>query len=322
MKFSFSSLLVLIFSLSAFAQNSTLLSNYLFLKPVYNPATVGSEDAIEIFAVYRGQWVGINGAPSTQAFSLNSPLNFFNSSVGLMVVNELQGAERITNVLLAYSYKLELKKSSLSFGASGGIIQRSIDGTKLRAPEGNYESGIDHRDDYIPNRLTSGITGDINLGVYYQTRKLYAGASLNNLMETPLSLEGQGGVTELRNPRYYTLMAGYRIKIGKKLNLLPNVIVRTDFVNTQPELNAILQFKDNLYGGLSFRGFTQDLNDAFIVMLGFKIFKNLRLGYSYDFSLSSLNNVNNGSHEVYLSYSIKMKELFNPGKIIYNPRNL
>jgi hypothetical protein len=73
---------------------------------------------------------------------------------------------------------------------------------------------------------------------------------------------------------------------------------------------------------MSFRGFAPDLKDAVVLMAGFKIFKHLRLGYSYDIALSSLNDVSTGSHEVYVRYTINIKDLVNPGKIIYNPRNL
>lgn len=305
------------------AQNSPVLSHFMFFKQQANPASVGSEDALDVAAVYRAQWVGINGNPTVQALSVQSPLNVLNSSVGLFIINEMQGEERYTSAMLSYAYRHSFKKISLAGGVSAGIFQRAIDGSKLRSPEGNYEAGrIDHEDDFIPDKLTSAIAADLNVGIYLSTRKLYAGISANNVLESNVKLQGQGVQTEVENPRYYTAVAGYRIKVGKKLNLIPNVSLRTDFINTQAEINTILQYKDNIYGGMSFRGFAPDLKDAVVLMAGFKIFKNFRVGYSYDIALSSLNEVNSGSHEVYLRYAINIKELVNPGKIIYNPRNL
>ncbi len=294
----------------------------MFLKQVYNPASVGSEEMLDFLALYRSQWVGINGNPSVQAFSIHSPLTILNSSAGIFATNEMQGEERVTSVMLSYAYRYPFKKGSIAFGISGGIMQRAIDGSKLRSPGGNYAHGINHEDPLIPDNLSSGITGDVNLGVYFQTKKMYAGISANNLFESKIKLQVGTLESELKNPRYYTAVAGYRVKVGRKLYLIPNVSIKTDFINIQPELNSILQYKDNIYGGASFRGFAPDLKDAFVLMMGFKIFKNLRAGYSYEFSLSALNNANSGSHEVYIRYSIRIKDLLSPGKIIYNPRNL
>ncbi len=295
----------------------------MFLKPLNNPASVGSEDMLVFSALYRAQWVGIKGAPSAQAFSVHSPLTVLNLSAGAHVTNEMQGEERVTSVMLSCAYRLSFKKASLSFGLGGGIMQRAVDGSKLISPEGNYgASAVNHNDDFIPGSLSSGITGDLNAGVYFQTKKTYAGLSATNLIENSVKLQGQGQVSELKNPRRFTVIAGHSFRVGKKLYILPNVSIHTDFVNVQPEINAILQFKDNIYGGVSFRGSAPDSKDALVLMLGVKILKNLRVGYSYDFSLSSLNNANNGSHEVYVQYGIKIKDLAAPGKVIYNPRFL
>lgn len=304
------------------AQNSPVFSHFMFFKQLKNPASVGSENALDIAALYRAQWVGVKGNPSAQALSVQSPLNVLNSSAGIFIVNEMQGEERVTSAMLTYAYRHSFKKVNLAGGLSAGILQRAIDGSKLISPEGNYESGINHGDDFIPDKLASGISFDLNAGIYLNTKKMFAGISVNNIMESRSSLEWQNLKSEIRNPRYYTAMAGYRIKVGKKLNLLPSVSVETDFINTQAEFNTILQYKDNIYGGMSFRGFAPDLKDAVVLMAGFRIFKNLKAGYSYDVSLSSLNEANSGSHEVYLRYTINIKELVNPGKIIYSPRFL
>ncbi len=315
---------VLFFALWNFcvAQNSPVFSNFMNLKQLYNPATAGSDDAMEVFAVYRAQWVGIEGNPSVQALSFSSPLTVIGSSLGVFAVNEFQGEERVTSAMLAYAYKHSFRRWSLSLGVSGGIMQRAIDGARLESPEGDYSSGINHRDDYIPDKLSSGLTGDISAGVFLQMKSLYGGISANNLLESKAHVKWNNMSAEIRNPRYFTACVGNAFKISKKLSLEPNELISTDFINTQSEFNVILQFKDNIYGGLSFRGFTSNLTDALVVMAGFKFLKRFKVGYSYDFSLSSLNLANSGSHEVFVSYKLNIKELLNPGKIIYSPRFL
>ncbi|GIV33584.1 MAG: membrane protein [Chitinophagales bacterium] len=317
--------IVLVFSLAvhyAMAQNAPVFSNFMHLKTLHNPAASGADGALEVFAVYRTQWVGIQGSPSVQALSLSSPLTVANSSVGVLAVNEFQGEERITSAFISYAYEQDFRSWILRAGISGGIMQRAIDGARLKAPEGRYDQGIVHNDVYIPELLSSALTGDISSGILIQTKNLYAGFSANNLLETKARFEWNAYRTEIKNTRYITAMAGYQFRFKGKLTLAPNVIMLSDFNNTQAEVNVILQYKDNIYGGLSLRGFTKSQNDALVVMAGFKLLKRIMIGYSYDFSLSALNAVNTGSHELFVGYRVNVKELLKKGKIIYSPRFL
>ncbi|MEZ4878849.1 MAG: type IX secretion system membrane protein PorP/SprF [Chitinophagales bacterium] len=50
--------------------------------------------------------------------------------------------------------------------------------------------------------------------------------------------------------------------------------------------------------------------------------KNLQLTYSYDFNLNGLKQVNDGSHEISLSYFLESKNLFKQPKMINHPRFL
>ena len=57
-------------------------------------------------------------------------------------------------------------------------------------------------------------------------------------------------------------------------------------------------------------------------MLGFKLVKKIKVGYSYDIGLSSLGKYHSGSHEVVINYRIPTILKIKPGKVIYNPRFL
>ena len=83
----------------------------------------------------------------------------------------------------------------------------------------------------------------------------------------------------------------------------------------------MLRVRENLLGGLSLRGFTKKSKDALIIFAGFKLNEKTTVVYSYDLTLSGLNQVSRGSHELLLQYNLG-KEL---GKgrlpsVIYNPR--
>ncbi len=304
------------------AQSVPQFTNFYFNRMVTNPAASGGNDVIDLTLLYRGQWIGIDGAPSSQFFSGHAPINRISSGVGLSVVNDMVGAQRSTSINLAYAYRLKRKWGNLAFGAGIGLYQKALDGTKLRTPTGDYNTGFNHQDNLVPDTKVSGIAPEAQLGIYYTGNNIYAGIAVYNLIGSKITLDAPGGSTAIRFARGYIFSAGYNIKLSKTLNLIPNAQLKTDLNYFQTDLNVLLMLKGNFHGGLGFRGFSNNTADALSVMLGFRLFQSLRVGYSYDFSLSSLNNSNSGSHEVFLKYELAIKDKTKPGKVIYNPRFL
>lgn len=306
----------------ASAQLYPQFTNFAHNRHALNPAVAGSEEYIDLVALYRAQWVGIEGAPSTQNFSGHMPLYRIKSGVGLMVLNDMLGAQRTTTIQATYAYRFKFRFGNLAAGLGVGFFQKSIDGAKLRSPDGIYNGSIDHQDRFIPDQLVSGLAPDLSAGLYFNNKKVYAGVSLNNLLGSKVSVNGQGASSEVRTPRSMNFIGGYTFALNRNLNLQPNVLVQTDFATFQTGINLILYYKDNIHGGLAFRGSTGDNIDGFSALFGLRLVKQLHLGYSYDFSLSKLNQVNSGSHEVFARYTINIKDGSKPGKIIYNPRFL
>lgn len=314
-------LLVLAFY-GAQAQLYPQFTNFAHNRHVLNPAVSGSEEFVDIVALYRAQWVGIEGAPSTQTLSANMPIYNISSGVGLMVVNDMLGAQRTTTIHATYAYRKKFRFGNLAAGVGVGFFQKGIDGTKLRSPDGNYTGGVDHQDNFIPNQLVSGLAPDLSAGIYFNNKKIYAGVSVNNLLASKVTVDGQGASSEISTPRSLNFLGGYTFEINRNLKLQPNVLVQSDFKTFQTGINVILYYKDNIHGGLAFRGSTGNNIDGFSALFGVRLVKQLHLGYSYDFSLSKLNQVNTGSHEVFARYIINIKDGSKPGKIIYNPRFL
>jgi hypothetical protein len=59
--------IVLYTSVSSFAQQLPLYSNYFFTPYMYNPALSGKSGDTELSIVHRRQWTGIQGSPETSA---------------------------------------------------------------------------------------------------------------------------------------------------------------------------------------------------------------------------------------------------------------
>lgn len=309
-------------SFCAFGQSVPQYTNFVFNRFVTNPAVAGQNDMLDVTALYRGQWTGIEGAPSTQFLTAHAPIPNIRSGVGLAVTNDMMGAQRSTSLTLAYAYKLPFRWGTLSFGGGFAIYQKSIDGTKLRSPEGDYISGLNHNDGFIPGQKVSGVAPEVQLGIYFNNDDLFAGLAVQNLLASKLTVNTPAGDADVRFARGIIFSGGYNIRFNRALSLLPAVQMKTDLKYFQTDLSVVLSIKDNIHTGLSFRGYSGKTIDAASVLFGFRLFKSVRIGYSYDFSLSALNEVNSGSHEVFIKYQLKINDKSKPGKVIYNPRFL
>ncbi|MFC0181043.1 type IX secretion system membrane protein PorP/SprF [Pseudarcicella hirudinis] len=56
------------------AQQEALYSQYMFNMMAVNPAYAGSRDVLSMTGLFRQQWVGVEGAPTTQSFTIDMPL--------------------------------------------------------------------------------------------------------------------------------------------------------------------------------------------------------------------------------------------------------
>lgn len=76
---------------AALAQQDAQYTQYMYNTINVNPAYAGSRGVMSIFGLHRTQWVGLDGAPVTNAASINTPINNSNIGVGLSFVNDKIG---------------------------------------------------------------------------------------------------------------------------------------------------------------------------------------------------------------------------------------
>jgi type IX secretion system PorP/SprF family membrane protein len=301
------------------AQNEPQFTHYMYNKAIFNPAYAGSNDAIEINALHRSQYVNIAPtAINTQFFGVNLPIYSASSGVGIAVVNDLAGALRSTYVSLQYNYRKKLKWGKVAAGVGLGFVQTGLDGAKLRAPDGNYTVGIDHNDNYLPATLQQAIAPDFSAGIYLSNDRWFAGVSVNHLVASIAKF--QSGL-KLNYARNLLVSGGYDFKIARRFSLMPSVLLKSDFKKVQTDFAINATIARNFLSGISFRGYDGNSVDAVALFAGFSI-KGFRLVYSYDVNVSSLNNFNSGSHEVSVAYLISYVKKERKPLIYHNPRFL
>jgi type IX secretion system PorP/SprF family membrane protein len=274
---------------AAHGQQDPQFSQYMFVKQVYNPGYVGSNDAICGTLLYRNQWTGFGGEPKTMVLTADMPVDLLHGGVGLSVYAADQlGAENNLNIRGAYAYRADLGSGRLGLGIDFGYHQKSLDGSKFV-----YN---DNGDLNIPTGSVSGGTFDMSFGAYYNTDNMYLGVSSTHLTQGEISYDN----IKTSLARHYYLMGGYNFDLTSSLTLKPSILVKSDAVSTQADFNANLLINNRFWAGASYR-----LQDAIVILAGLEIIPNLKLGYSYDLTTSDIKTYSSGTHEIMLGYCYK-----------------
>jgi type IX secretion system PorP/SprF family membrane protein len=324
MKKIFTSILFSAITLTVFAQQAAQYSMYMWNKYAFNPAYAGMENSLSITGVYRNQWVNLPGSPVTQAVNAHMPLYIANGGVGISLENESLGSWSQTVTNISYDYQMVVNNSGvLSLGLSAGFLQRKFDGTLARTPEGIFDpdNGIylGHNEQILPFALETGSAPTFNMGVFYQGEKLEMGISAANLLKNEIRLSTISFIPE----RTYYFYTGYKVDVGRKLQLAPSVLIKSDVYQTQLDISLLARYNENIFAGATFRGYDSNSKDALSIIGGFKMNEKITVGYTYDLTLSGLSNANSGTHELLINYNLgKQIGQGKPPIIIYNPRSL
>lgn len=305
----------------AWAQQPSQYSLYMFNRMAYNPAYAGLDNSLSTTGVFRRQWVNLEGSPTAQHLNLHAPLYFLSSGLGFSLENDELGLERNLAMRVAYNYQLNLNNGILSIGIGGGILQKTLNGSGIRTPEGDYIDGstINHRDNFLPIGQVAALAPTFEFGIYYKSEQLEIGISTRDIVAQPIEFTD----FTIRPIRSFFFTASSSFELNRSLVLRPSVFVKTDILQTQMDFSALFTYNDNITLGTSFRGYSRTTIDALAIIGGLKLNDKTNVFYSYDVSLSQIKLANSGSHEIMLNYNLnKSIGKGRPPKIIYNPRFL
>lgn len=284
------SLLMLIGGYS-FGQQKTVLSQYMFNGQVLNPAYSGVHEKLSATALYRNQWVNLEGAPTIQTLTVNTGFKRNKTGVGIMISNDKLGIHRDLSLYLSYSYKIQVKNGALSMGLQGGFNHLRSDFTQLnlKNPGGPILTGI--RGKYNPN---------FGAGLFYYSDIAYIGISAPYLISNEIIKATEGVISEAREKRYYYMTAGRAFNLNQNVIWKPSILIR--FQEDAPlgyDLNTNFIFHELVTLGASYRS-----GDAFLWLFELQLNDKFRFGYAYDMTSSELNQFSNGTHELMLNYRV------------------
>lgn len=277
--------------LGGHAQQDPLYSQYMFNTLAFNPAYAGSADVFTIMALSRHQWVGFDGAPSTQTLLAHSPLPKENMALGLSVITDKIGPTRQTSAYADYAYRIRTGEDTrLAFGLKGGINLYQADLASLTSVDPDNAS-MNIKGKMLPN---------FGFGLYWHSPRYYIGASVPKLLENEIDTEGANLVTS-SEVRHYFLMGGYVMDIDRHLKFKPSVMLRV--VEGAPlslDVNASFLLRERIWFGAMYR-----LGNSVGLLGQYQVNDQLRIGYAFDLTTTEMSAYNAGTHEIMLSYDLR-----------------
>lgn len=296
-----SALLCVVFT-HTFAQQDKLLTHFMYDRMSVNPGETGLDEGICATSVYRNQWDKVNGAPNSAVLNVAANMNrFFPGGIGISFFHDAIGFSRQNNVLLNYSYPINLGNIGV-LGAGVGVGMMSYAMNPTWIPPQTLQ------DPSLPGSDFSAINLDLNFGLYLKGRNFYAGLSSTHLSESEILSTSTFGLNPAgySTARHYYMMGGYKMKDVGPGALDFNLMMRTDLVKYSVDINSRYFIKkDN--NEIGYAGLTYRTSDALGIMLGYNAFKNFTCGYSYDITLNKLSSISRGSHEFFVRYCFYLK---------------
>lgn len=292
LKIQLTTIVFLILGLNGFAQQDAMYTQYSSNPLLVNPAFAGSMDFGHITGVFRKQWVGINGSPTTSSISYNAPIKKYNFGVGASLMYDALGPTTQTGLFLDYSYHIRFdQKGTLSLGLKGGFSYYYINyrGLTYNDPDDDINL-LENQSLFLPN---------FGLGAYYYTDKSYIGLSVPKLIRNSLN-KNENTLEHLNREEWHVfLMAGHIFRLSDNINFKPSFITR--YAVGSPlsvELNGTIMLYDKVWLGLMYR-----VGDTMGGLVRWQINDKLNIGYSYDLSNSALKVFNRGTHEITIGFS-------------------
>lgn len=289
----------------SFSQDPTFSQFY--ANPLYlSPSFAGATEEYRLSLNFRDQWPAVPGVFQTYSVGFDKAMPNFNSGIGVLATYDVAGSGDLstTNIGLLYSYDFNINKLwHIRPGVNFKFYYLGLNIYKLVFNSQITGSGTTPPVTPPPFDKVAGVDFATSALVYND--KIWAGFTLDHLLTPKQSFYGN----ESKLPVKFNLYGGIRIlgmtrlkkKMMEALSIATNFQTQGRFYQTDI---GVYYYKSPLIFGLWYRGIpfmTSQPGDAVIGLIGLKT-KQLHIGYSYDFTISSLISSSGGAHEVSVVY--------------------
>lgn len=282
------------------AQQDAQYTNYMYNTMNINPAYAGSRGNLSVFGLHRTQWVGLDGAPTTNTFAIHSPFRESNVGVGLSFMNDVIGPSDESTISADFSYTINTSDTyKLAFGLRATAHLLNVDFSKLHI----YNQGDALAQYNIDNRFSP----NFGAGAYWYSEDTYFGISIPNMLETQHFDKTQVAYSATSVPyerMHYHIIGGKVFDINSDIQFKPAFLAKiVEGAPLQLDLSANFMFQEKFTLGAAYRW-----DAAMSALAGFQVNDNWFIGYGYDAEVTKLANYNSGSHELFLRYEFSRKK--------------
>lgn len=292
-------------AVAAWSQTDVAFSHFWLGPSYYNPAAAGERNAIHMTLGSRMQWVDFKNAPMTFYFTADMPYKLLGQRLGVGAKAEFERIGLYTNTRigaqLAYKRKLG-KNKMLSVGFQPGVFSQTFRGKEVIMPEDEAHQG---NDEAIPKQDVSGTAFDANVGIFFSHPRYWAGVAVTHVTAPDIELKVSREAIdyyEFNVSRGYYFMGGGNIPINNTLfEIQPSAMFALTQNVWTAQIATMLRYNRLLNIGVGYRH-----KDAVTAMIGVNL-KDAYIGYAYDYPISAISKATFGSHEVFVTYSVKLE---------------
>lgn len=288
----------------ASAQQEQMYTQFMYNKLAWNPAYAGSFASPTLTAVYRNQFIGLDGAPKTAALSFNMPYNGERLAFGVNLVQHSIAITRMLEIdLLPLTGIIPMRYGTLSVGLQVSIRQFSQNWGDKRI-EVIQPSG----DNSIPTEDNTKIIVTPGAGIFYKSDNWYVGAALPRVIHSNIDFSQSFAKPKdiSREVWHFNVMGGYTFTPNDHLAITPQTLLKyAQGAPFQADINMTLLLNNKFSGGATYRtggGETSAAGESIDFLLGLQATEKLFFCISYDLGLTPLRRSHHGSAELTARY--------------------
>ena len=292
----FTTVMMVILSITAKTQQSSLNTLYNQNQYLINPAAAGLEDCFSAYINHRNQWVGINDSPVRNALTLDGRV-FGAHGIGIDARMEQAGLLQSFNAKLTYAYHIRLSEdANLSLGISAGMIQQSFAFSDAIATDYTDNSLL------FANQSDLGFTSDA--GILFTKPRIRIGLSVPQIYSRGLTTYSNDGYDDYKLVQHYNLHGSIDVIKTNNWIVTPSLLYKNaDFIGHQFDIGLHAEWK-NIFG----LGSIYRTSYGVIGMVDLNLKGKFKIAYGYGFGGNQLAGLSSGSHEIMIGIKLCRKQ--------------
>ncbi len=299
---NFFTIIFLLLGLSLWAQQEPHYTHFMYNQQLYNPAYVGSRNTPSFTALHRSQWIGFEGAPTSQVLSFQTPIMRERAGLGATVSRYAIGVSYAWFGSAAYSYNLKLTQDlNLRLGLQATLEYLGINFADPKVVTvSQFDPSINE------NRFQDDYVGNVGVGAYLTYKNMfYFGVSAPQLYPNDIGLNDISITTAKIAPHRYVNL-GAVIPVSEQLDLMPNFMLKwVDHAPVSFDANFSVRYLQKLTLGVSYRAGGDGKGESMDGLVFFQVHPKFGVGLGYDYTISKIRQYQSGTVEVMLRYDFR-----------------